>query len=242
MEPLTFLAEDGVRIFVRYSDIRRIFLVAQYSAATEFQPLAAIFNDAMQGETTSLRLRILMLYNIEPLDKVCSDKPSVEDVPLAFDAQSAVVCLDGDDVTDKSNTFWWIFLQKHISVSRLAGSFWTNMRLGCAGWRYRPNWPFRGPFKTPHPSKSVRAPEHGRPSAPLLFMSNRLDPVTPLRSARNMAKSHPSSGVLVQESVGHCVILGAMGPCVKKALAEYFDKGVVASEEVSCEPTSGPWD
>jgi pimeloyl-ACP methyl ester carboxylesterase len=157
-------------------------------------------------------------------------------------AQTAVLCADGENVTETDNAYWRDYVAKQVSISSVAGEFWARLRMSCAGWKSRPNWVFRGPFTTPKATGPGEALQPGRPAAPLLFASNRYDPVTPLRNARRMAESHPGAGVLVQEAAGHCLVLGAMGPCAKEALAEYFDTGVVPGEEKICQAALGPWD
>jgi pimeloyl-ACP methyl ester carboxylesterase len=240
MRPVVIIADDGARVYIRSGDIRTIFYTALYDAAYESRPLAAFFDEAMQGHTSSLFQRYTSLSGLKPHSEVCSNYSS--DPLVVVDTQTAVVCADGDDATAQDESYWSEYLRRQLSVSSLAGAFLTTVRLPCSRWRPRPNWVFKGPFGTPEPSKPSQSPEPDRPAAPLLFMSNRYDPITPVRHARAMAESHPGAGVIVQESTGHCVIRGPMGPCVKKAVSRYFDTGAVPSDEVSCEATRNPWD
>lgn len=231
------MTPDGGRLFVRSGEIRALFQWAMYNAVYDSQPFAVDINRAMHGNTTGFLARVREFYQIAPLEKDCSKYSSNPLIPT--DAQTAIICIDGDDVTNFTNDKWREYLAKQLSISSVAGAFWTTLRLACVGWRSRPNWIFKGPFTTP---KATSPPVAGRPAAPLLFMSNRYDPATPVRNARAMAKSHPDAGVLVHESMGHCVILGPMGSCVRGVLSRYFDTGHVPSEEVICEAERGPWD
>ncbi|UKZ76729.1 hypothetical protein TrVFT333_004438 [Trichoderma virens FT-333] len=80
-----------------------------------------------------------------------------------------------------------------------------------------------------------------RPAAPLLFLSNRLDPVTPLSSARAMAKGHPESGLLIQQSMGHTTWGGGPSRCTWEAVRNYFDDGRIQAKEFDCPADCDPW-
>lgn len=115
-------------------------------------------------------------------------------------------------------------------------------RRDLSDWAFRPKYKFEGPFGMPEASGDGSGPEEGRPAAPILFLSNRWDPVTPPAHARVVMDSFPGAGLVVQESTGHCATLGAIGPCVRDIMAEYFATGAVPEEEVTCEATRGIWD
>lgn len=237
-EPLLLTADDGSRVFIRSGDIRGNLFTTVYNAVPLSKAMAGVFNDLMEGKTEPY----MPLLGISPTPGTCSNASNAQ---LALgERRSAVICLDGDDATSYSRDYWKNHVKNHLNASAAEGAVLATPKIACAGWRARPNWVFKGPFGTPKPSKNGQTGklDKGSPQAPLLFMSNRWDPITPLGSARKMAKSHHGSGLLIQESIGHGAIRGPVGPCVKKALAEYFDSGAVPSEELSCKPTRGPWD
>ncbi|KAK7749355.1 hypothetical protein SLS62_008207 [Diatrype stigma] len=66
----------------------------------------------------------------------------------------------------------------------------------------------------------------GRPSAPLLFVTSRLDPVTPRRNAHAMAAAHAGAAVLEVDAVGHC---GSTVPsrCARAVIRDYLEFGRV---------------
>lgn len=241
-EPLNAITPHGTIVIITAADIRLLFGLALYNPITDFKLLASAFNRAMNGDTTDLVSRMLE----------CGMVPSLHDAYLSLngsvsssfrpEGQAAILCGDGDNITGH-DLFWWRrYINEQLSNSSVLGAWWATIRFACSGWRFRPNWSFKGPFTTPEASKSASSPVPGRPAAPLLFLSNRLDPVTPLSAARAMAKNHPGAGVVVQEAMGHCAFATAQSPCTKKAVADYFDSGVVPSREVSCATTCGPWD
>lgn len=228
---------------LRSSDFLSIMTLALYSPLHMFKPLALDFSQAMAGNATPILERYAALNGMPTLKDGCLIPNATQSLEVGADTRSAVLCGDGEDIQGHNSTWWSGYVEQQLSNSKVAGALWSNIRLACSSWKYKTNWPFRGPFKSPNPSKDSSKPEKGKPAAPLLFLSNRLDPVTPLRAAREMAKGHPGAGVLVQEGMGHSVMgLGLVGPCVRKVVSEYLDTGIVPKEEVSCEAVCGPWD
>lgn len=225
-------------MFIRSGDIRANLFNTVYDAVALSKPMADVFNDLIEGRTEPY----MPLLGISPTPGTCSNVSNAQ--WASVERRNSVICLDGDDASSYGRDYWKKHLKNHLNASAVGGAVLATPKITCAGWRARPNWVYKGPFGTPKPSKDGHIARLGKgsPTAPLLFMSNRWDPITPLGSARKMAKAHPGAGLLIQESIGHGAIRGPFGPCVKKALAEYFDSGVVPAEELSCKPTRGPWD
>ena len=234
---------NGDTIVLRSSDFLSITTLALYFPLSMFKPLASDLNQAMTGNATPVLERYAGMNGMPTLKDGCLISNATESAVVGAEARSAVLCVDGEDIQGHNSTWWSDYVGQQLSNSKVAGALWSNIRLACSSWKSQTNWPFRGPFKSPNPSGDPSKPEKGKPAAPLLFLSNRLDPVTPLRAARKMAKSHPGAGVLVQEDMGHTIMgQGLAGPCVKKVVSEYLDTGIVPKEEVSCEAVCGPWD
>jgi poly(3-hydroxyalkanoate) synthetase len=53
-------------------------------------------------------------------------------------------------------------------------------------------------------ASSTRRIDLGNTSFPIFFVSNKLDPITPLSGARAMAERFPGSALLEQYAVGVC--------------------------------------
>jgi pimeloyl-ACP methyl ester carboxylesterase len=147
------------------------------------------------------------------------------------DAVFAVLCGDGDDVTGKSLAWWREYVDNQVNTSDVFGAYWSQIRFACHGWPLRANWPFKGPFTTPKAG-----------AAPILFLSNQLDPVAPLASAKAMSAKHPGSVVVVQKAMGHSAIGSAPSKCVDKIVANYLDSGAVPANNTICEVDCEPWD
>lgn len=226
--------------------VRAMFVQSAYSPLAKYQPLALALKEAMQGNTTLLTSQYTSQLNV-PQGSNLSNYTNDPLIPM--DGLAAVNCVDSIDVTQHDNVFWRSVLRKHTAISSVAGPFWAGVRVSCAGWKARPRWEFKGPFTMPEPTRRGEGEGEGevldpdRPAAPLLFASNRLDPTTPLQSARLMASKFPGAGLLVQEAVGHCVLLSTdMTPCARNVFADYFDAAVVPDGELVCEAGRGPWD
>ncbi|KAM3551170.1 hypothetical protein MY1884_007850 [Beauveria asiatica] len=256
LDQAPFLAtKKDQAVVLQSGDLRTLLLGAMYQPLTLFTEAASLVDAAMRGNTTALYDLVAPIAGGSP-DAACppvGGNGTASADSSSPDAQRAVLCGDGQDVTGRDTAFWRAYVAKQLAQSSVAGAYWSSIRLGCSSWRARAKWQFRGPFTTPPPSDSNNndnndnddasaGPEPGRPAAPLLFLSNRLDPVTPLRAARKVAQMYPGAGLLVQDAMGHCVF-GAHPPtdCTRRVVRRYFDEGVVPSEETTCEAVCKPW-
>lgn len=237
--PLPTLSPEGHIVVLTGNDVRNFVGVSLYSPIRSFQSLAGTLSQAMSGNTTGLIDGLTGASLIPDPSRMCSGQNETSSAFVAREAGSAVLCGDGDDITDKDARWWSEYLLGQQSKSRIFGTYWAGIRFSCSSWPFRPNLSFKGPFGTPEASARLRP---GRPAAPLLFLSNRLDPVTPLRSARAMAAKHPGAGLVIQESLGHCVIGTAPSECTRRLVADYLESGDVPSGETRCETKCGPWD
>ncbi|KAK0743971.1 Alpha/Beta hydrolase protein [Schizothecium vesticola] len=68
---------------------------------------------------------------------------------------------------------------------------------------------------------------------PILFTSNSIDPLTPLRSARKMSSRFPGSVLLVQEAVGHVVINQGASDCYFGHVQAYL-QGTIPQSNITC--------
>ncbi|KAM3460439.1 hypothetical protein BB8028_0001g03080 [Beauveria bassiana] len=244
-EPIEAKTPDGsADVLLRSADIRHLIMKSLYHADYRFVTVASQLAEAMRGNPEPLATSVLRMFGISDPSDACTignDTTSTAPTETA-DPYNAVICTNGVDVSGENSTYWRSYMERQGSISTFFGELVASARLACAAWRVRPNWSFKGPFKTPTASKDPSSPESNRPAAPLLFLSSKWDPVTPLRNARAMASRHPGAGVLVEGSMGHCALGGGyVSKCLKSVVSEYFDKGVVPEKEVSCKGTKNPW-
>ncbi|KAJ5912957.1 Peptidase S33 tripeptidyl aminopeptidase-like C-terminal [Penicillium tannophilum] len=142
-------------------------------------------------------------------------------------AMSAILCTDADFLVDKtleSFAQMWMDLK---ADSQTLGDYWAQMLLSCAGWKTKAKYKFTGPWDgivTSHP---------------MLFVSNTLDPVTPLYNAQHMSDKFPGSALLQQESEGHTT-LAAPSMCIAKLIRTYFQTGDLPDVGTLCQADLKP--
>lgn len=194
---------------------------------------------------------------------------SVAEPGSVLDAAHAIKCADGDAANARmSAADLAAYVRELTRQSPTLGPYWAALRFECSGWAVRPAWRFTGPFSTPAPvnfSLPYKPPpaagrmpvplplpqyqdeemkkkhnDSHRPQAPLLFVTSRLDPVTPLRNAYAMSAAHPGSAVLEVDAVGHC---GSTVPskCMRLLLREYLATGRVPPTGTRCPTEYDPW-
>ncbi|KAJ6782815.1 hypothetical protein PWT90_07476 [Aphanocladium album] len=247
--PLVIHTADGNRRYVSTDPVRQMLISSLYHPSRDFTSLAATFDAGMRsrdGDDDAMALfsdRVLGAAGFTPIPAALrANFSSYTSMTKLFDAYVGIACADGVDVTGRSLDGWQALLDRYTAISRIGGPWMARLQMLCSGWTMRAKKSFHGPFETPEPSEAGRAEEEGRPAAPILFLSNRLDPVTPLRDARITRGLFPGAGLVVQETMGHCVTLCAPGPCVKNIMAEYFRTAAVPEEEVTCEVKGRIWD
>lgn len=229
----------GTPVVITKGDVGRVIGYSIYKPIPGFKELASVLDGAIAGNYTQLIQKMKEFNMIPSLTSACPTEGEPTQASQGLDGRAGVVCGDGADVTTKSLDWWQRYFKKQLETSTILGPYWSTIRFTCARWPFKTNWPFKGPFTTPKHDPNVVA---GRPAAPILFLSNRLDPVTPLAGARAMSKNHPGSNVIVQEALGHCTLVTGESDCMKNYIAEYMDTGAVPSGEVTCDIKCGPWD
>lgn len=227
------------------ADVRIATAISSYGPGASFKPLASALADLLSGNSTAFVQLLGNLGAFPQLRDACSLKDSIK-VPVmqltVNEASLATRCSDGGDVTEESVSWWRDYVSGQMETSKTFGTFWAKIRLPCAAYKFPLNWSFKGPFTTPRFERTESGePVKGKPAAPLLFLSSRLDPVTPLASARKMADGHPGAGLVVQESMGHCALGSANSDCTSSIVREYMDTGKVPSKETVCQSDFDPW-
>ncbi|OAA73945.1 Peptidase S33 tripeptidyl aminopeptidase-lik [Cordyceps fumosorosea ARSEF 2679] len=226
------------------ADVRVAAAISSYAPGRTFRPLASALAALLAGNATSF---VALLDNMGAFphlrDACAAPHPGAPAVPVmqltVNEASIATRCADGEDVAGRDPDWWRDFVTAQRRASRTFGGFWSKIRLPCAGFRFPRHWAFKGPFTTP---RAGRGRDPKRPAAPLLFLSSRLDPVTPLRSARRMAAMHPGAALVVQESMGHCALASARSECTARVAREYMHTGKVPkARETVCESDFDPW-
>lgn len=111
-------------------------------------------------------------------------------------------------------------------LSRWLGpSMHTRARLQCVPWRLRAAHAFAGPLE---------AKNH---AGTMLFLSNALDPVTPLADARAVYPRFAGARLAVQNVTGHTATLSmAASGCTQRVVATLFRAGVLPPDGTVCQP------
>ncbi|KAL3961016.1 hypothetical protein ACCO45_006133 [Purpureocillium lilacinum] len=248
-QPLVLPLTAGQSMAVITShDLRLVISNVIYKPIQQFRSFASALDGLMTGNTTSFAALAAGISSIPRLRDACAFNDTDPSSPQALtidrpEGSSSVLCADGDNVTSHDADWWRGYVSKQVKKSKIMGAYWSTIRFSCAAWPFRTNFPFKGPFKSPKPTPAGQ-PVKGRPAAPILFLSNRLDPVTPLDAARRMAKAHSGSRIVVQDALGHCALATADSPLHQGIVSRYLDTGEVPSDqETKCEDAAcGPWD
>ncbi|KAI9163658.1 Tripeptidyl aminopeptidase [Paramyrothecium foliicola] len=230
--PASYVSHNTVATITKQDIVDSLFS-ALYSPSLRFPEVAEAIAAALKGNFTQLYLGL----DVPGATFTCPSTPKDEEYTWFLDAQAAIACGDGEPQTSLTILEFQKHLERLRSDSPDFATRWSRYRLECKGWRVRPKYRFTGPWVTPEADPSL---VEGKPAAPLLFVSSRTDPVTPLQWAMDAREGHPGSGLLIQESVGHGAILEP-GRCREDYVKKYWDTGDVPPEGVTCEPDCEPF-
>ena len=213
--PLATWDVNGPKV-ITYSQAVRFLFTEIYKPLNGFTNIARLLSNLAAGNGSDFA---------EP--QITYSHPSN---PAGDDRQStsmAILCSDGDPIEDISKEAFQTYRSLLKNQSSLMGDNWSIVRLPCLFYNIRAKWRFSGPFG-------------GETAHPILFASQSLDPVTPLRNAFTASKLFPGSGVLEQNGVGHCT-LSMPSLCTAKHIREYFQTGRLPAEGTKCEVDVQPF-
>ncbi|KAJ2997457.1 hypothetical protein HDV02_005498 [Globomyces sp. JEL0801] len=148
------------------------------------------------------------------------------------DSYSAIVCTDTDDSTSKFSIDEWLQKVRHFenTVSKIASRQWGWKTLVCRTWPRSP--------KTEH----YKGPWNKKFNFPIMIVGNTFDPVTPLKSAKQvyemMNEGHePDSNAVLVHHNGHGHCSGAQpSECTRNYQVNYMLHGLLPPKNAVCQP------
>ncbi|KAK7973462.1 hypothetical protein PG988_007596 [Apiospora saccharicola] len=230
--------ETNTIVAITKHDVLEAILRVLYQPQRDFPALARLLTEAMQGNLTLLYASLNQAPTHRDSCKDGRNTTGAPDYTWGPDVMTAVACGDGEPQTNLTAVEFADYvadLQRNQNAD--FAYIEAQVRLGCSGWRIRPKYRFDGPWTTPA-ADARELP--GVPAAPILFVSSRYDPVTPLANAVAMSRDHPGSRVLVQENAGHGSLMSP-GKCREGWIKRYFATGEMPPEGTVCQPDCQPF-
>lgn len=242
--PATFThPEYFFPVILQPNTIKQLVFSVLYSPVANFPLLATFLNLMYENKHEALGAlvqdaKIMCLVGDSPLTSLLND------------AQRAIMC--GDKTSPVNLTLPEIRAEYSAmaSTSQFADVM-LNVMLQCNGWSVSP--PGHPPPTTPWAQYSSSSPQKQiTTSFPILFLSNTLDPVTPLLAAVKMSLKFRQAGLVEQKAEGHCT-LSAVSRCTAKVVRDYVLHGKVPpppeveggdyleGKWTTCEADERPW-
>lgn len=201
-------------------DLRMLIFKSLYKPVRMFPTLANTIAELEVGDgNNSAQL-------LKPYHSLSCRTTSVDPV-FDIDAEMAILCTDADDRTSVNRTEFASFARRLMHISPTIGDIWAAIIMQCVHYPLRAQHRYNGPWET-------------STSHPVLFIGNTKDPVTPSINALKMAQRLKDSGVLIQDSAGHCS-LAAYSECTTKHIRRYFQTGELPPANTTCQPDEIPF-
>ena len=209
IEPLITSLPSGPAIITASAVIHSIFN-NWYSPTAQFRPTASLLANLMAGNASDYAAQQspssthFCKGHSSPLEMAAENRDS---------STLTIVCTDGDDVTNTTREEYKAYVAALSEQSSMFSNWWSTIRLSCTAYAVHAKWRFTGPYgaTTAHP---------------ILFASQRLDPVTPLRNVVRAAAFFPGAGLLQVDGMGHDT-LAMPSVCGAKVIRKYFQTGEI---------------
>ena len=219
ISPITVISPTtGALTTVSQSTAIKYIFTRWYHPLDGFSDLAKFLSGIRDGNITAY---------VSQTKSVTCDLPSRPSLYNSVDATIAIICSEGDSMLEETPTSIADSIAEYVSKSPLFGEFWSTDLLPCTRFSTRAKYRFRGPFgcKTAHP---------------ILFASQKLDPVCPLINAESSAKKFPGAVVVQANGMGHSS-LAMPSLCLLKTVREYFQTGSVPEGGRKCDVDVKPF-
>ncbi|KAJ5448442.1 hypothetical protein N7445_003263 [Penicillium cf. griseofulvum] len=228
--PVIASTERGPEV-VTWTDIKNIQRVAIYQPLIAFPVLAERMTELGKGNAVPMAdFKHGSQFGACPSNKCSIAGPWSPECATTQDnylyAMAAIMCSDAEHLTTLNMGQFQVEWSSLLADSESLGNYWAQLQLSCVGWKAKAKYPFAGPWGT-------------TTTHPMLFVSNTLDPVTPLHGAKHMSQIFAGSGLLQQESEGHTT-LTAPSICVAKAIRHYFQTGTLPVRGTLCQADLKP--
>ncbi|KAI1746482.1 Alpha/Beta hydrolase protein [Xylaria castorea] len=207
--PVSRAQSRDLPTLVTYSDLKALFINTIYTPLASFPVMADILHELERGNVSALA-------------------GMFDGIDITSDAGVVIRCADSYR-RNKLTTIeeFKSFVEYSVSKSKYIGDIWPIFVETILCRSFRPQLP---------DSIVVQDPISGldRPTPfPILFASNTIDPLTPLKSAREMSSRFPGSVVLLQEAVGHTVVDQGGSNCYFGHVQAYL-QGIVPPSNITC--------
>ncbi|KXJ93106.1 TAP-like protein-domain-containing protein [Microdochium bolleyi] len=227
-EPRVILPQSGnggMPVLLGANDIKQIIFVSLYNPNGLFAFVAAMMNDILNDNMGSFAGGGLGLPSL------CSAQS------FGFslnDAQKAVMCSDKRYKLDQTVPDLQKQFEKMAAYSRFA-DIWIGIMMGCNHWPIEArDPPMRWDDHPAHKQEPIVT------SFPVLFLSNSLDPVTPLHAALKMTRKFANASIVEQDAEGHCTI-ACVSSCTVSHIRAYLLDGVLPPQPRFDGPDEGDW-
>ena len=205
---------------ITLSDIKKLFLQNLYFPLGNFPYLATTLTALQSGNGTAyaaaLRAAkpIFLPGSASGGNLINPDDPTSESHSWAMGYQTAVAIAGGDAQRHLTKEQFIQFHNSLRSESIYSGDVWATIWIGIFSWLGKPNFTFG----------DTHAIASNATAYPILFAGNSLDPVTPLKSAKDMTTNFKGSGLLVVDGEGHTTV-SSPSLCAVKVYRAYFQTG-----------------
>ncbi|PMD32749.1 alpha/beta-hydrolase, partial [Hyaloscypha variabilis F] len=224
--PLYNVVGGNARL-ITFEDVKRAMYWTTMAPGFAGPVMATILDESMQGRTNFTI--DFPFAGIPTASSVLSMDSQDQMAASNADAGVAVNCADAEAITNTSLANFKGYLSALENQSSVAAFFQGERKIRCMGWQIRPAWRFTGPFTSKSEDGSSKL------STPILFMGNRLDPMTSIANARKVASDFPGSVVLQQNARGHCALGNIVpSPCTLKYLRSYLKNGTLPEHGTLC--------
>lgn len=162
--------------------------------------------------------RNVSFFNFRAPSDACDKDSSARIDPMV--AQSIILCTDSESKLNQTQEEHWEYIQFLRKQSKTYGFSLADITMPCHNFDLRPKWRFDGPFGA-------------KTANPILILSQTLDPITPLISAKGASTLFLGSQVVEVQGIGH-TSLGYPSICALKEIKNYFRSGQVPKEYTRC--------
>ncbi|KAJ8514256.1 hypothetical protein ONZ45_g8186 [Pleurotus djamor] len=221
-QPMPYWDSSDMPRIITFSDLQNAIFIALYYPVLYFPVLATVLRELENGSIATLAAVASFTLDPDPVTEA-----SIRD------GGSVIPCVDGWGRGNVTIVEAW---REHAAFLRnqsvYVGASFGHNPLDCARMDVPP--PPSGSYTGSIP------PTANNTSAPILFLSNELDPVTPVRSAHRMSSFFPDSAVLMQNGIGHATISNP-SLCTIQYMQAYLKDGSLPPPNSTCEVLERPF-